>query len=373
MHQYPDGHPSQNASTLQNIFVFLLAALTLFYTASFISDDLHRLNADLPLLLLLPFIVLLATAAVQLFLLWRQKKTGLRQRQMLNVWESALIFGTAFIFFKYGFMKLLGLHMNTSLVYDDMTAGNLSGYQLIDYYFGRAPLLKLLIAVIELAGAALLLFGKTRLLAIFLLLPVTVTIAVMDLAFNVGTSITIVACLLVASLSYLLYKYRLLLAALVFRSGSPIFWSFGNQRTLLNLLRLSALLLPVLLMLPRFHTIRNKAILGRYDVVSSKTPVILGGGDAGTVLTNIYFDENDDCIMRFGNDFARIKVGKAIFNDSTGQLQVAWRYPANSIDTMHVKMESQGASLRMMGLMGSDTIDLMLDKIPDSKWRPYRI
>ncbi len=310
--------------------------------------------------------VFLAAIPVQI-LLWQRAaaKHARWAASALPFFQGLLVWCIAAIFFRFAALKLLGLHMNTSLVYDDMPAGSLSGYALMDYFFGRAPGFKVLLAVLQLTGAGCLLFRRTRLPGIVLLLPVIANIVLMDGFYQVGVSITVVALLLLLGLCYLLVQNAPAIRAALLRAFQGLPRLTFSNRAVKPLVRLSAVLLPVALLLVRYHPPRNAAIAGKYDV---RLLPALPGQDRSASLDSIpsvvYFDENDDCIFRY-TAYDRLKVGKALFDAPSGRLTVAWRYPLGSPDTLQATLSAPDAQHRriLSGFMGTVPVRFQLTAV----------
>jgi hypothetical protein len=83
----------------------------------------------------------------------------------------------------YGFAKILGLQFSGAdeIILRDSLIGDISGNYLTWYYFNFSHTYILIIGYLQIAGALLLLYRRTTLLAIFLLLPVLVNIVMIDL------------------------------------------------------------------------------------------------------------------------------------------------------------------------------------------------
>jgi hypothetical protein len=253
--------------------------------------------------------------------------------------------------------------MNSSLIFSDMPAGNLSGGNLMDYFFGRAPFFKILIGSFQILGAILLLYRKTRLLAIFILLPILLNILLMNIFYNVGTGVTILAALLITALCYLLLQDYDRIYTLFFQVKSN--WAEnGLSRKAKNLIRLSIIVLVLINLLPSLPQYKNAGLWGKYNVVdlviNNQNMAIDKNQDS--ILTTVYFDENNSFVLRY-NNYKKIKVGNVMFNKISRNLTVIWRYPKYAADTLNCHL-SQTADGKMIlaGKMGHDSLRMTLIK-----------
>lgn len=350
-------------SLFHKIVLCLLAGLLCFF--GFQADLNHHLP-DLVHKCLVVVCAGLVLVSVLFIPLWhfREKKQRIDSEQTLAFLQGLIIYVEAYVFFKFGLLKLLNLHMTSSLILSDMPGDSLSGYHLMDYFFGRAPLFKLIIGWLQLAGASLLLFRKTRLAAIFVLMPVIVNIVCMDILYEVG-QVTLVAVLLLAGLVYLLVQEREKLIRLFLdaQSTMPVF-RFRNNISR-HVLRFSAFAIPFLVLAPAIKPLSNAGILGKYTVTSLtiNKRVIPIDMNNDSLLTTVYFDQNETCMLRF-NDYRKIQIGKAIYDGRTEILKVLWRYPQRQSDTTELLLSGKGDEKTLAGVINGDTITARLVKTP---------
>jgi len=306
------------------------------------------------------------TVSVLYIPLWHYRENKqISNANTLGFWQGVIIYMESFVFFRFGFLKLFGLHMSSSLIFSDMPAGALSGYHLMDYFFARAPEFKIIIGSLQIIGATFLLFKKTRLLGVFILLPIIVNIVCMDIFYDIG-GVTITAILLLAGLVYFLFQDKTKLLSFFLDSNTEIApFEFKNKLSK-NAVRISTLIIPLLILIPAIKPIQNNSILGKYRVSS----LILNDKEVSidlnedSVLTTIYFDENETCVFRF-NDYKKIKIGKAIYNESSNDLEVKWRYPLNQRDTSCLKLSaknSKGARI-LSGKLANENFKATLVKV----------
>lgn len=92
----------------------------------------------------------------------------------------------AFMLYMYGTSKLLHLQFNLQSELAGRPIGSLSGYQLTWYYFGYSRLYASILGLTQVAGATLLLFRKSTLLAAILMVPVMTNILLINMFIMVN-------------------------------------------------------------------------------------------------------------------------------------------------------------------------------------------
>ena len=124
----------------------------------------------------------------------------------------------------YGFAKILGQQFSGAdeIILRDSLLGDVSGNYLTWYYFNFSQPFILIIGYLQIAGSLLLLFRRTTLAGTFVLLPVMVTIAMIDFFYGVPRMPTLLATAFTATLCYLLLLHGRELAALFFKTDYPL-------------------------------------------------------------------------------------------------------------------------------------------------------
>jgi hypothetical protein len=107
--------------------------------------------------------------------------------------EWPLRFYVAVMISVYALGKLLGGQFHTDPLTVEMaqkTVGELSGFDLAWRFFGYSEAYIWLIDLSQLLGAGLLLFARTRLVGIIILMPIMLNIILVDLAFGIPAAAT---------------------------------------------------------------------------------------------------------------------------------------------------------------------------------------
>ncbi len=116
----------------------------------------------------------------------------------------------------YGLSKLLHLQFNLQSELAQRPIGSLTGYQLTWYYFGYSRLYASILGLTQVAGATLLLFRKTTLLAAVLMTPVMANILLINMLILVNDyGPYVISALILASMLTILWFERALLVSLL--------------------------------------------------------------------------------------------------------------------------------------------------------------
>lgn len=124
---------------------------------------------------------------------------------------------SAFLLLLYGSSKLVGRQFSVAPEMALRPVGSLSGYQLAWYYYSYSHVYAMLLGLIQLAGAALLLFRKTALLGAALLLPVMTNILMINVFFVITWGAVCTSALIFAAMLAVLWRDR--------RALLDVFWT----------------------------------------------------------------------------------------------------------------------------------------------------
>jgi hypothetical protein len=353
-------------SLLNKITVCGLAGLLGLFAVH--TDMNHRLPPSWDGFVSAIAFLFLALSILHIFIWqYRESKKIADTARILAFWQGVIIYSEALIFIRFGFLKLLGLHMNSSLILEDFPAGSMSDYHMMDYFFNRAPEFKIIIGILQIAGAMCLLFRRTRLLGMFILIPIILNIVLMDVLYDIDDGITLVAINLLAGLVYLLLQEKKKLITLFFKEESSVaMFRFKNQPLKAGL-KIMAVVLTLIILLPSVKRDKNVDILGKYIVKiqmdSSQGNGVRPGSDS--IPTTVYFDENETCVLRY-SDYRSIKIGRTNYDEATGTLQVFWRYPKTLRDTSFWQLikSISGKDLVITGRTGDKNFKATLIKTP---------
>ncbi|MDY8136333.1 DoxX family protein [Aquimarina sp. 2201CG5-10] len=126
------------------------------------------------------------------------------------IFESTIRYFVAFFIFVYGAAKPLQFGSGGNL--PDTPVNELTGMELMWAFFGYSTGLPIIIGILQVTGALLLLFPRTKIMGILLLLPIMSNIVLFDIFYGVQQGATINAILFLIILIVLLFleKQKLL-------------------------------------------------------------------------------------------------------------------------------------------------------------------
>jgi hypothetical protein len=115
----------------------------------------------------------------------------------------------AFMLYMYGVSKLAHFQFNMASAPSQRPVGSLSGYELTWFYFGYSRIYACILGATQVAGATLLLFRKTTLLAASLMLPVMANILLINIFIMVNDyGPYFMATLICSALLIILWRQR---------------------------------------------------------------------------------------------------------------------------------------------------------------------
>lgn len=125
----------------------------------------------------------------------------------LHAWFRGIVrYWLALQITTYGVAKIFGLQFGHSYLRNDKLVSELSGFDLTWNYFGYSYALTLIIGLLQIGGSILLVFRRTYLLGIVVLLPVMINIMLIDIFYGIPFGATLNAVLFTLGLLYLLLQ-----------------------------------------------------------------------------------------------------------------------------------------------------------------------
>jgi len=130
----------------------------------------------------------------------------------------------AFLLYMYGVSKLMHLQFNLAAQLGERPVGSLTGYELTWFYFGYSRAYACILGLVQIAGATLLLFRKTTLMAAIILLPVMTNILLINMFILVNDwGPYVISALITAAMAAILWQERAGQVALLWtgQNGEP--------------------------------------------------------------------------------------------------------------------------------------------------------
>ncbi|HWK08350.1 MAG TPA: hypothetical protein VNS58_32210 [Puia sp.] len=325
------------------------------------------------------FFNLLLTVAALLFavvypILWhRRESNGKADSGFRHAWFTGVIrYWLAVEIFNYGFAKILGTQFAPSYFKGDSPWNSLSGLDLTWNYFSYSYAMSCIIAGVQIAGSALLLFRRTTLLGVILLLPVMVNIVLIDIFYSLPGGALMNAILFTLGLSYLLLL-----------QGRAVKTFFIQSRPSLPAIRLAGgkNLLRIVLAAYAFAFI--------YYVTTTKAPAELTGkwrvdqlvrnGDTAKASDwvtdslawkNIYLEEYGRATFNpnpYVVESARVTAGTYKYEGPKQTIQFVLHSRTSAADTLYAIVTKPTAGHMQWKMAGyKDTMSLLLTKMPEN-------
>src|SRR4029078_9999284 len=191
---------------------------------------------------IIPFLTV--TAAIVYALIWQARKTN--NASILAFWQGLIRYGIAFDLAEFGWAKIFHRQLVMPMSKLDLPYNSFSPSDIFWSFFSYSHVFGCIIALLQITGALLLLFHRTRLLGIFILLPVLANILLMDIFYEIGSSVVVHTSIMMAGLLYFL--------VIEFNRLKDFFLNATNRLPQLHLsrylkliIRLSIIYIPILL------------------------------------------------------------------------------------------------------------------------------
>ena len=219
-----------------------------------------------------------------------------------------------------------------------------------------------IIAALQITGAMLLLFHRTRLLGVFILLPVLANILLMDIFYQIGYSVVVHASIMMAGILYFL--------VIEFNRLKEFFFTTTNRLPVLHfpwyvklIVRLSIIYIPLLLIAMHGKVDKYPRLTGKYEVkqLTVNHQLLHRDNYADSTLTVVYFDIKNGCVFQFDSPAKR---WNGTFTKDSNHLTIKWFSPADKpvFEGMISKVNDSG-KLKLTGMLGKDSMEMKLQKV----------
>jgi len=284
------------------------------------------------------------------------------EANVLAFWQGALRYFLALDLCVFGVMKFFHLQFITPLALLDNPFKTIPSGDIMWAFFGRSYVFTVIIGSLEILGSLMLVFRKTRLLGVIVLIPVMLNVFLLDFFYNTGAPIYVAIEIIALVYLLLIEKDRLVKFFLVDKSDLPQF-NFKSAAWK-NVARLSVVAIPLLLMainkFPQYYPdINGKYMVKNLVINNIQQPAPC----ADSVLTKVYIDKND-FVLEY-NGYSRRFIGSYKYNEATKQITVTWRYPQKQHDTLYAEiLPGNGADKKILnGHMGKETFKIDMQRV----------
>jgi len=333
---------------------------------------LYFLNGFIPPNAAVVLSIVIIIAAIVFLLVWNYHENNEKfPSAQIHAWLTGVIrYTVAYTVSTYGFAKILKTQFGVMYSRNDTPVGNLSGFELTWNYFGYSYKLAIVLAALQIGGAILLLFRRTTLLGICVLLPVMVNIVLINLFYSIAVGAFLVSVLITGALTYLLVLNR-----------EPLIRAFFNTASNLPALKLSyfkhviRLAVVVLSFFTIYRYIMNEKpidFVGKWKVEKLERNGQLIDENAwindSTAWKNIYIEEHGGVALSANPYvFEPTKAKRAMFkyDDKARKLKLIVfdkRKPVDSMVIMITKKNKQ--SMEWVGSSKNNSFKMELIKAP---------
>ncbi|SHM81159.1 hypothetical protein SAMN05444266_111119 [Chitinophaga jiangningensis] len=281
--------------------------------------------------------------------------------------NTVIIYLLAFDLYSFGWQKICGLQMVVVRGMLDMPFNSLDGETLTWAYFRRSYPFTVAIAIAQISGSLLLLFRRTRLLGVIVIIPILLNIILIDIFYQLHTWVLIHALVLMTGVIYLLMQYLPRLTDFFLRTpdslpvikGKRWQWPLGTL----------VVILPLFLLATYQYPDKHPWLSGKYRVkqlLVNGSPVA-PKKQADSVLTTVYMDLQDEFVLEFNHYNSRY-IGTYKLDEKDGRISVTWRYPAGFKSRFDGILQQQDhKNMQFSGRLGNDSLHMQLVYVPEPK------
>jgi hypothetical protein len=368
-----NGRSSWFMKFVESLFT-ALAIINVTYTIFEIlpSKTLQKLGDNFFSFLLISQGLISILFAVVFSIYWQRKeiKNAINSGRLHAWFRGILRYWLALEISTYGFAKILKTQFGVAHYRDDMPVGQLNGFNLTWNYFAHSYALAVIIALCQIGGSILLLFRRTTLLGVFILLPVMVNIVLINFFFDISPGAFMNSVMFTLGLLYLLLLQRSALITAFFRSaGSEL--PVVRLGVFRNLFRFLAVALAFGLIF-YFTTLNTRSPLaGKWTVEH-----LIRNGDTvkknawltdTTAWTTLYVEEFGSlvfCANPYVYDDDRSKWTRFKYDSAKHSLQLIFRKkaPQKNDTVLAAVSHYDGKKMQLRGVMGKDTLLFLLTK-----------
>ncbi|MBS1564456.1 MAG: hypothetical protein JST39_08695 [Bacteroidetes bacterium] len=348
----------QKISFSQKLVTCALAGLVIAATTSRIGFTFLR--AWVPVRIIPAVSWLLAAAAIIYAVIWQIRKTN--RPGTLAFWQGVIRYGVAFDLATFGWEKLFHLQFVIPQSQLDIPIGSLSSNDLFWSFFSRSYPLDCIIAGCQIGGAMLLLFRRTRLAGVFILLPLLTNILLMDIFYHIGATVIADASILMLGVFYFLF--------IEFNRLKEFFFAAKDHLPALHLskyvktaIRLSIIYIPLLLIAMRKKPDNNPQLTGKYAVtqLTVNQQALSRTNCTDSILTLVYFDIKNGCVFEFNAPGRR---WHGIYEKENDHLTIKWPPSAGKpAFTGIISSTAITGNLALTGALGNDSMKIILQKM----------
>jgi hypothetical protein len=211
-----------------------------------------------------------------------------------GLWQDVVRYFLALNLLMAGLQKFVRLQFDVPLLIFDQPYNTLHGDLLVASFFSRSLPFFYIIGALEVLGALMLVFRKTQLLGVIVLLPILLNITLINYFYDVQVAMQVhITLLTIIAINLLLLEYKRLVSFFFIAPSNLPQFNFKN-RIWKNILRFSVVYIPIVLLLICKRYPRNyPELFGKYEVEKyswNNIQHINRSPQCDSVLTKVYID-----------------------------------------------------------------------------------
>lgn len=354
------------------LFFLMALAMTLFMLLqSLISDFVGHYGETFFIYLFLGVCTVGSVASAIATYYWHRKEKNNRiNSERIHTFLRGLIrYWLAYEISLYGFAKIFRTQFAPSYFGADIPVGNLSGFQLTWNYFGYSYTMAVIIACLQIGGSILLLFRRTTLAGVIILLPVMFNIILINQFYHIAAGAYLISVAIAICLLYLFLLRWVEIKTILFRSSANAtsIWS-RILGFVLKIFVVGCAFATIQSYLPAYTSstfegkwkvdtlIRNRKVLKDDDWLNDRHAwknVYIEQGNIVKCSPNPYvYDERRAMEAKFTYDAKKHRMGLYITSDP------------EHVDSVYVSINNyNGKSMEWNTILDRDTLKLYLSKV----------
>ncbi|TGD59877.1 hypothetical protein [Flavobacterium humi] len=198
---------------------------------------------------------------------WHNKEKKGKANAVLYIsWLTTLLrYWIAFLLFDFGYQKLFEVNFNYSYHINDTLVSQLNGQELTWVYYGYSYNLAVILALFQIIGSFLLLFRRSVLAGVAVLLPVIANIVLINMFYHIGPITLFTSVQIALGLTYLLWQHKTAIISF-FKECKDMLPTIGSNMAR-PVARLACILLPCLFVYYYNHNVHlSKKYFGKWKV-----------------------------------------------------------------------------------------------------------
>ncbi|MGH2664341.1 hypothetical protein [Flavobacterium sp.] len=358
-------------SKLSLCFLAIVGAINtaLFIILPLLPNKLSQIVVPVGLLAL----VLAILFSIGFSMYWHHKeKKGISNSIKYISWLTTLLrYWIAFLLIDFGFQKIFEVNFNYSYHINDSLTSALNGQELTWKYYGFSYNLSLLLALFQIIGSFFLLFKRTILVGVAILLPVILNIVLINVFYSIGLITLFTSISITLGLLYLLLQQKVNIIHFFnqYKSTLP---SIGTAISR-SIARVLCVVIPFLFVIYYNYDVHlSKKYFGKWKVAAmtrNGNLIAENGWEKDSLAwKNIYFEERGK-IYYCPNPSMYVDstsiLMKYNYDDKKNTLKmISYEKNPKEPDTIPVQVDHfNGKSMEWKMIFYKDTLEMKLEKV----------